>query len=194
MENLSGYSADGKKWHQSVGWIKVGEDVFIDDFVKIKRPQLAEIGNHVAIDFGFYCTTRLIIGDYIHIAPYVTIIGGAKGLFNIESFASVAAGSRIICASDEHLGAGLMSPVIPDEYRDNVITSPVSMEPFSALGTNVVVTPGVVIREGSVIGANSFINKSTEPWTIYVGNPARPLKIRPKGNMIEYAKRLGYDF
>ena len=45
----------------------IGEDVIIDKFVNFKRPELVKIGNHVAIDWGFYCTTSLEIGDYIHI-------------------------------------------------------------------------------------------------------------------------------
>jgi galactoside O-acetyltransferase len=48
------------------------------------------------------------------------------------------------------------------------------------------------LAEGSVIGANSLVTKSTEPWTIYVGSPAKPVKARPKEKMIEYARRLGY--
>ena len=50
--------------------------------------------------------------------------------------------------------------------------------------------PGVTIGEGSIIGANSLVLSDTEPWTIYVGNPARPIKIRNKGNILEYYKNL----
>ena len=52
--------------------------------------------------------------------------------------------------------------------------------------------PDVTIGEGSVIGACSLVTKDTEPWTVYVGVPARPVKVRPCVKMLEYAKRLGY--
>jgi galactoside O-acetyltransferase len=68
------------------------------------------------------------------------------------------------------------------------------MEKFSCLGTNVVVMPGVIISEGSVIGANSLVTKTTEPWTIYVGSPAKPIKLRNSKLSYEFAKELGYDF
>lgn len=172
----------------------IGLDVFVSKNTEIKRPHLVEIGNHVAIDSGFYCTTELILGDYIHIAPYVTIIGGEHSKLYMKHFTTIAAGSRIICGSDLHLGAGLVGPTIPTEYRDTTIFSTIIFEEFASIGTNVVVNAGVTLAQGSVVGANSFVTKDTEPWTIYVGNPAKPMKQRKKETMIEYAKKLGYQF
>lgn len=172
----------------------VGEDVFISANVEIRRPQLVRIGNHVAIDSGTYLTTQADIGDYIHIGPFVTIIGGQHGKFVMKHFTTVAVGSRIICASDSFLGDGLVTaPGIPPEYQNNIKIEPIILENFSNVGANVVILPGVTIAEGSVIGANSLVTKSTEPWTIYYGSPARPQKIRNKEIMKKYATLLGYD-
>jgi galactoside O-acetyltransferase len=107
-------------------------------------------------------------------------------------FASIAAGSRIICASDEHLGAGLPGPTIPEKYRDKIILAPVVFQNFANIGTNVVILPGVTLGEGSVVGACSLVKHNTEPWTIYAGVPAKPLRVRPKENMIKMARELGY--
>ena len=63
-----------------------GEDVVISANVEIRRPHLISIGNHVAIDMGVYWTTGGEIGDYVHIASYVTIIGGAKVKIIMEHF------------------------------------------------------------------------------------------------------------
>lgn len=172
--------------------IKCGDDTFISNNVEIRRPHLVSVGNHVAMDTGLYLTTQAQIGDYIHIAPYVSIIGGADASLSMGHFSSIAAGSRIICASDNHMGAGLVGPTIPAEFHDDVTYGPVVFEPFAAVGTNVVVMPGVVLAEGSVVGACSMITKNTEPWTIYVGVPARPVKVRPREKMLEYAHKLGY--
>lgn len=173
---------------------KYGKNVFISKSVEIRRPYLVKIGNNIAIDTGFYCTTQMKLGDYIHIAPYVTIIGGAKGLIKMNHFTAIGAGSRIICASDSHLGEGLVGPLIPNKYQNKIIIKPVIFENFAGIATNVVVMPGVTLAEGSVIGACSLVTKSTEPWTIYYGIPARPVKMRRKDIMIKYAKELGYDF
>ena len=171
----------------------VGQDVFISRNVEIRRPHLVTLGSHIAIDTGFYCTTRTIIGDYVHIAPYVTFVGGETGLVELGHFTTIAAGSRIICASDEHLGQGLVGPTIPEPQRDRIIIAPVRFEAFASVATNVVVMPGVTLGEGSVVGSGAFVNKSTEPWMIYVGSPARPIKERPRQKMIQRARELGYD-
>jgi dTDP-4-amino-4,6-dideoxy-D-glucose acyltransferase len=168
-----------------------GQDVFISQNVEIRRPNLVELGSHIAIDSGFYCTVEASIGDYIHIGPYVTVIGGAKAFLQMTGFNTIGAGSRILCASDEFLGAGLVG-LSPAAYRDKINYAPVIFKMFASIGTNVVVHPGVTLAEGSVVGSCSLVTKNTEPWLIYYGIPARPIKIRSKEKMIEAAKALGY--
>jgi galactoside O-acetyltransferase len=169
-----------------------GQDVFISSNVEIRRPHLVVIGKHVAIDWGFYCTVGAEIGDYIHIAPYVTVIGGLTGRLTMGHFTTIAAGSRIVCGSDDHLGEGFVGPTIPEKYRDNVTITPVTFENFASVGTNVVVLPGITLGEGSVVGACSLVTKNTEPWTICVGIPAKPIKARRKDKMLAMAHELGY--
>lgn len=170
----------------------IGKDVFISPLANITRPNLVTLGNHVAIDPFVHCTTELIVGDYVHISPSVTIIGGAKGLFQVGNFCTVAAGCRIICSSDSFLGDGLVTaPGIPDEYK-SVVFGFVKMENYSSLASNVIVCPNVTIGEGAVVGANSFVDKDIQPWTIWIGSPARKIKHRRKDIMLKYAKELGY--
>lgn len=171
----------------------LGTDVFISANVEIRRPHLASIGSHIAIDTGFYCTTRLEIGDYIHIAPYVTVIGGEQGLLKMDHFSGIAAGSRIVCGSEEYLGEGLVGPTMPDKYRDKIIIAPVVFERFSTIGSNVVVMPGVTLGEGSVVGACALVTKDTEPWTIYTGIPAKAVKARRRDKILMIAHEMGYD-
>jgi len=172
---------------------KCGLDVVISENVEVIRPQLVEIGNHVAIDSGFYCTTALSTGDYIHIAPQVVIIGGKNASLKMGNFTNISVGGRIICGSDEFLGEGLITaPGIPNQFRDNLIIEPIIFEDFANVGANVTICPGVTLAKGSVIGACSLVTKNTEPWTIYTGIPAKPLKIRRKDKIIQYAKEMGY--
>ena len=83
---------------------RVGKNVFISSNVEIRRPHLVEIGSEVAIDSGFYLTTGANIGSYVHIGPYVSCIGGEDAKLTMQNFSTIAAGARLICAGDEHLG------------------------------------------------------------------------------------------
>lgn len=187
------YSFDGATYDISL-LKSFGDDVFVSASVEIRRPSLIELGSHIAIDSGFFITTAAKLGNYIHIGPYVCVIGGMEGMFTMGHFTNIAVGGRVICVSDTFAGDGLISaPGIPKEsIRLNV--APVILEDFVNVGANVTILPGVTLREGSVIGAGSVVTKSTEPWTIYVGTPAKPLKKRPKAAMLAYAKDLGYPF
>jgi putative colanic acid biosynthesis acetyltransferase WcaF len=40
------------------------------------------------------------------------------------------------------------------------------------------VGPGVTVGDGAVLGARGCAFKDLDPWTVYVGNPARALKRR----------------
>ena len=53
------------------------------------------------------------------------------------------------------------------------------------IGDNVVVLTSVNIAHGSVIGAGAVVTKNTEPFGVYVGNPARLIKKRFSDNNIE---------
>lgn len=171
---------------------KRGVDVRIDDMAQITRPELIELGNHISIDMCVYMSVAAKLGDYIHIAPQVSIIGGATSLLIMEDFSAIATGSRIVCASDD-FKEGFTCPFIPLKYR-NVINKPIIFRRFSVVGVNSVVLPGVTLAEGSVLGANSLLLHDTEPWTIYVGSPAKPIKIRDSKILFQGAKELGYEY
>lgn len=169
---------------------KIGVDVIIDELSVITRPELITLGSHIAIDMWTYISTAAELGDYIHIAPSVTILGGANSLIKMGNFTNIGSGSRIVCATDD-FKQGMISPVVPIKYR-SVISAPVIFEDFATLGVNCVVLPGVTLAEGTIVGANSLIIKDTKPWTIYAGSPARPIGERSKKRAIEAAKELGY--
>lgn len=172
---------------------KHGLDCFISGNCEIRRPDLISLGNHVAIDTGFYCTTGLMFGDYIHIGPYTTVIGGKGTKLTMGHFSGLSAGCRVICSKESYLGDGMMNPTIPEEYRASVENAPVLIQDFATVFTNVIIGPGVTIGQGCIIGANSLVIKDTDPWTIYAGSPAKPIKIRSSEQIIENSKKMGYD-
>lgn len=170
------------------------KDVIIDSDVVFKRPELIKIGDHVAIDKGFYCTTSLEIGDYVHISPYVTCIGGKEGKFIVKGFNNIMAGARIVCGSDRFDDSGLFGAMIPKDLKGRQIIEPVVMEEFSNIGTNAVVLPGSILRKGVLLTVGSVLIGDTEEWGVYKGNPAKLIKKIDGSKIIENAKKLGYEF
>lgn len=168
------------------------KDVYVHHDVELRRKH--SIGNHVAIDKGVYCSTNIDIGDYVHISPYVTIIGGVYGQFVAKGFNNIMAGARIICGSDRFDSSGLFGAMIPDHLKGRQIIKPVIMEEFSNIGTNAVVLPGSTLRQGVLLTAGSLLMGDTEPWGVYKGNPAVLVKKIDGSKIIENAKYLGYEF
>lgn len=155
----------------------LGRDVMIHERVTLVGIENMSIGSHVRIDpeVILLATGPLIIGCYTHIAPAVFV--AAKAGFEMKNFANIAHGARIYTINDDYSGEHLMGPTIPAELL-GLSSGAVLMEEHAAVGAGAIVLPGVTLAEGSVLGALSLIGKSTEPWTIYGGVPARPIKER----------------
>ena len=138
--------------------MKLGKDVVIHDDVVI-RDKNAVIGSHVAIDKGFYCTTKLNLGNYVHISAYVTCIGSLDGLFVAKGFNNIMAGSRIICKSDNFDDSGLHGTLIPKELLGNKICEPVVLDTFSNIALS-----SLVFRATS---CNNLLISSNSPLQPY---------------------------
>ena len=170
-----------------------GDGAFLADTAVLRRPHLVTIGKRTNIDHGVYITTAARIGDYCHIAPYCTIIGGARGVFEMGHFATLGAGSRIVCGNDA-ADDGLTGPTIPAEAHATVTHAPVVFEPMAIGTTGIIVLPGVRVGMGAIIGAGAVVTKDVWPWTVVAGVPARAVRDRPREKILEAARRLGYDF
>ena len=58
------------------------------------------------------------------------------------------------------------------------------------IGQNAVILPGVHIGDGAIIGANSVVGSDVAPYTIVIGNPAKELRKRFDGELIDLMLRL----
>lgn len=168
-------------------------DFYCSPHALIKYPDSLFLGEHVAIDQFVTIGATAYLGDYVHIAPNVSVIGGQKSVLRMGAFSGLSAGVRVIAGGDNFNTGKLTNPQVPIELRD-VFLSEVIIEDFCIVGTNAVIFPGVKLAEGSMVGAGSVVNKDTEPWTIYVGSPARPVSKRNKLSVYENANKLGYSY
>jgi acetyltransferase-like isoleucine patch superfamily enzyme len=168
-----------------------GKDVYVDTTARIKHSDFIRLGSHVSIDMGVYCSVKLTTGDWVHIAPLTSIIGSIKSSLTIGNFAGISTGARIVCGSEDFVNSLL--GFMPEEFKIDVYGNNV-IKDFAWVGAGAIVLPDIIMAEGSVLGAGAVLTKDTEPWAVYAGNPARPLKMRNKKLILENAKKLGYEY
>lgn len=167
-----------------------GVDVRIGPHVVIKYPELVSIGDHVAIDDFTYVTTSLEIGNYVHIGPHCSIIGGQRGNCIFEDFSGTAAGCRLVCVSGDFFGSGLIHPFISPAHRGELHGAPIIFRIFAILGTGSIIHPGVTLGEGAAVGSASLVLNSLDPWGVYMGVPARHYKTREKKTLLQYEEEI----
>ena len=164
---------------------EIGRKVTIYEPVTIIKPEAVILKNNIIISeyCYLYAGLGLYIGNGIHISAFCSILGG--GFCVIDDFVGICAGTRIITGSEDVMGRGLTGgPAIPERFRA-YYRSFVICEKHSFIGTNSVIHPGITIGEGAVVGSGSIVTKDLEPWGIYVGNPARRIKERPKDKILK---------
>lgn len=60
------------------------------------------------------------------------------------------------------------------------------------IGAGCIIKQGIKIGDGAVVGANSFVNKDVEPFSIVAGSPAKLIKYRFEEDIREAITQSGY--
>ncbi|MGL5278334.1 MAG: acyltransferase [Cetobacterium sp.] len=171
---------------KKIGFKSLGENVLISDKCSIYLPEKIEIGSNVRIDDFCILSGDIKIGNYVHIAAYSALFGGAG--IEMEDFSGISSRVTLYSVSDDYSGEFLTNPTVPSKFK-KVEEGKVILKKHSLVGASTVVLPGVILGEGTSIGANSLVTKSTEEWSIYFGNPVKRLKARKK-DLLELEKQL----
>lgn len=167
----------------------IGENVVIYEPVAIMKSEMIWLENHIIISEFAYINggKGTYIGNHVHVAAHTSISGG--GTCVMEDFTGISAGVRLITGSASFNGEGLTSPTLPVEFQSTK-RSHVILKKHSTLATNVVVHPGVTIGEGTIVSSGSVVTKDTEPWSIYMGTPAKKVRDREKSKILEYEAKV----
>ena len=157
------------------------------EFTKILGIDNIEFGQNIIIDdFAFiYATTPIKIGNYVHVACFASLVGGAELV--LEDFVAISHGSRILTGTDDFKDWGFGNSTVPTQYR-NVTRKPIHIGKFCIVGANSVVLPGVTIGEGAMVGANSVVTRDLEPWGVYLGN--KRITERNQAGVLENYKKF----
>jgi virginiamycin A acetyltransferase len=151
--------------------IIVGDFTYYDDFVDVNNFE-----KNVKYHFDFI-GDKLIIGKFCMIASDVKfIMNGANHLTTaISSFPFAIFGEDWKNAMDEKDYPSRGNTEIGNDVW---------------IGFNSTIMPGIKIGDGAIIGANSTVTKSVEPYSIVGGNPAKEIKKRFSKEQIELLLKI----
>ena len=155
-----------------------GKNVLISRQVSIYSNHEIVIGNNVRIDDFCILSGKIELGNYIHIGAYCALYGNYK--ITMEDFSGLSPRCSIFSGTDDFSGNFLISPTTK-KHHNHIIFGEVILKKYVQVGTNSVIMPNLVLKEGTAIGAMSLVTQSTEDWGIYVGIPAKKIKEREKG-------------
>ncbi|WP_181698986.1 putative colanic acid biosynthesis acetyltransferase [Chthonobacter albigriseus] len=108
---------------------------------------------------------NLEMGDYAVMGWDVVCYNQDKVV--LEDYAIVSQYSHLVAGTHD-----IDSPTF------QLYTKPIRICRYAWIASNAFVGPGVTAHEGSVLGGCGATFKDLEPWTVYGGNPAKPLRKR----------------
>lgn|SRR5574343_660751 len=173
----------------AMGFASVGRNVQISDRASFYGANRISIGSNVRIDD--FCVLSageggIVIGNYVHIAVFASLIGAAK--ITLSDFCNISSRVSIYSSNDDYSGTSLTNPTVPDEFK-LVSHAPVYLGKHVIVGSGSVILPGMRLEEGVAIGALSLVTTHCEAFGIYVGNPAKRIRDR-KQELLALEKRL----
>ena len=121
----------------------------------------AQIGKgcHVYPNVKVWAPWNLTVGDHAGIANGVTVYCMDK--INIGEYAVVSQGAHLCGGSHDY-----------NSKNFQLIAKPIVIGSRAWVCAEAFIHPGVVVPEGTVVGARAVVSKSLpEPWAIYAGNP-----------------------
>jgi galactoside O-acetyltransferase len=161
---------------EQMGFGSIGKNVLISDKASIYNHEHIIIGDNVRIDDFCVISGKVTIGRNVHIAVFCNVAGGEKGII-LEDFSGLAYACQVFTQSDDYSGRTLTNPTIPDSFKKETKAA-VKIGRHCIIGASSIVLPGVTLAEGTSVGAMTMVTKSTEPWSIYFGIPAKKIKNR----------------
>lgn len=163
----------------------VGEKVYISNDVIIHNPQNIIIGNNVRIDIQCVIIAgknhKIKIGDNVHISAGCYFYGNSGNI--IIGDCCCTSGRCILYTANDDYTDGYMANSVIDEKYKKVTAGDIELKKHALVGCNTVILPNVVLEYATSVGSHSLVKKSTNPFDVVGGVPAKPIKIRKNINL-----------
>jgi len=127
----------------------------------------AKVGKNVVIkpNINVKYPWFLTIGDNVWVGENVWI----------DNLTDVKVGNNVCISQGAYIATG------NHNYKKetfDLIVSPVTIEDGVWVGAKSIICPGVILKTHSVISAGSVAADNADPYTVYQGSPAKPIRER----------------
>lgn len=131
---------------------KKGGMVWIQPRVTLVETNKIIVGKNWGVNSGTYINGKggIIIGNNVLIGSNVTISSGKHPIEGIE----------------------------PSIFQRPTLPMQIIIEDDVWIGAGAVIMPGIVLRKGTVVGANAVVTKDTQEYSVMAGVPARCIRYR----------------
>lgn len=162
-----------------MGFAHVGRNVRISSRASIYHPERIILNDGCRVDDFCVLSGSVTLARGVHIAAHSLVDGADEGV-HFDEFSVLAYGCYVFAVSDDYSGESLTSLTVPSKYKQKLIRGEIVFGKYSIAGTGTIVFPGASLGEGAAVGAGSILTKPADPWTIYMGRPARKVRQRSK--------------
>jgi Acetyltransferase (isoleucine patch superfamily) len=128
-------------------------------------------GARVAADARVYASASIWYPPNLEMRSQATLGSGVI----CYAMDRIVIGERAVVSQRAHLCAGTH---LVDDPHFQLVARPIEIGAYAWVAAEAFVGPGVSIGEGAVLGARGVTVKDLDAWTIYAGNPARPIRTR----------------
>lgn len=139
-------------------------------WINVQVREDAEIGHDCIISKDVYIDCQVRIGDRCKVQNGVSLYHG------------------VTVADDVFIGpnAAFTNDRVPRAFNAHWSITPTRVETGASIGANATIVCGVTIGEYAMVAAGSVVTKDVPPYTLVMGNPARPYaRIDRDGNKLE---------
>jgi acetyltransferase-like isoleucine patch superfamily enzyme len=138
-------------------------------WINVQIRENATIGRDCIVSKDVYIDHGVTIGDRCKIQNSVSVYNG------------VTVGNDVFIGPN----AAFTNDRVPRAFNTEWQITPTRIENGASIGANATVVCGITIGEYAMVAAGSVVTKDVEPYTLVMGNPARPYaRIDREGNKI----------
>ncbi len=156
------------------------------NFTRVSNPQSAVC----------FPLNKVVVGRGTYGPLYVHSFGTVEERLEIGNFCSISSGVQFILGGNHSLNTFSNYPFFTFYGKANQEASSkgkIVIEDDVWIGTDVMILSGVTLGKGTVVGAGSVVTKSSPPYSLIGGNPAKQIKMRFDESIIKLLLEIDYD-